>query len=662
MAATVLALVLALPGAAVAAPGDLDPGFGSGGKVLTGLGGTDHANDVTVQPDGKIVSVGASEDSSSQESDFALTRHNADGTLDTSFGSGGKVKTAINNRFPPEEFPFQWGEARAVALQSDGKIVVAGGAWRGYENCCWFVVARYNSNGSLDTSFGGGDGRVFTDFGQPEEATDVAIETDPDTGVEKIVAAGYVGGQAAVARYTSEGNPDPSFGGGDGMVTTNPAGPSTEEGGDGRALVLQPDGKILVGGEVGTTRFDFALIRYNHDGSLDTGFGSNGIQRTDLGDYDSAEALAVQSDGKIVAAGASGDRFAVARYTTNGTLDTSFDGDGRVVTPGGSAEDMKLQSDGRIVVAGRSGDDFAVLRYNTDGSLDSGFGAGGKAITGFGATDVAHGVALQSDGAIVAAGQGGTNIDFALARYQGGGTPPPPPTADLSVTKTGPSSVTLGDRATYTVRVTNAATSTASATGVALSDTLSGAGATLVSATTAQGSCTTTATSATCSLNTLAPGATATVTVVGEPRTTGTLTNAATVRANETDPASGNNTTTATSTVSNSRGCTIVGTSGADTLSGTSGRDVICGLGGNDTITANGGSDVVYGDYGNDNIDGGSGDDTLYGNAGNDTVYGNYGSDRIVTTDSVSGNDTANGGPNFDNCSTDPGDTRISCP
>ena len=655
MAATVLALVLALPGAAVAAPGDLDPGFGSGGKVLTGLGADDHANDVAVQPDGKIVSVGASADSILQESDFALTRHNADGTLDAGFGSGGKVKTAINNMIPPEE--FQSGEARAVALQSDGKIVVAGGAWRGYENCCWFVVARYNSNGSLDTSFGGGDGRVFTDFGQPEEATDVAIE--PVTG--KIVAAGYVGGRAAVARYNPDGSPDTTFSD-DGMVSANPGGPSAEEGGDARALVLQPDGKIVVAGEVGTTLFDFSLIRYNHDGSLDTGFGTNGIQRTDFGDYDSAEALAVQSDGKIVAAGASGDRFAVARYTTNGTLDTSFDGDGRVLTPGGSAEDMKLQSDGRIVVAGRSGDDFAVLRYNTDGSLDSGFGTGGKAITGFGATDVAHGVALQSDGAIVAAGQGGTNVDFALARYQGGGTPPPAPTADLSVTKTGPSAVTLGDRATYTVRVTNAGTSTASATGVALSDTLSGAGATLVSATTAQGSCTTTATSATCSLNTLAPGASATVTVVAEPRTTGTLGNTATVRANETDPATGNNTATATSTVSNSRGCTIVGTSGANTLSGTSGHDVICGLGGNDTINANGGSDVVYGDYGNDNIDGGSGDDTLYGNAGNDTVYGNYGLDRIVTTDSVSGNDTANGGPNYDNCSTDPGDTRISCP
>ncbi|MGW5457378.1 calcium-binding protein [Streptomyces sp. NPDC003996] len=656
MAATVLALVLALPGTAAAAPGDLDPTFGGNGTVLTDIGGDDSANDVAVQPDGKIVSVGASADNSVPESDFALTRHNPDGTLDTSFGGDGRVTTPINNMIPPEQ--LQWSEAHAVALQSDGKIVVAGGSWREYENCCWFVVARYNPDGTPDTSFGGGDGRVFTDFGTPEEAEDVAVQPDG-----KIVAAGYDGGDAAVARYNPDGSLDTSFGGGDGMVTTNPAGPSLQEGGDARALVLQPDGKIVVAGEVGQTRFDFALIRYNADGSLDTGFGSNGIQRTDFGGYDSAEALAVQSDGKIVAAGAGGGGFALARYNTNGTLDTSFDGDGLVVTPGGGAEDVKLQSDGRIVVAGGGAGGFKVLRYNTNGGLDTGFGTGGQATTGFGGSDVAHGVALQSDGKIVAVGQGGPNNDFALARYQGGGgTTPPPTSADVSVTKTGPTSVTLGDRATYTVRVTNAGSSTASATGVTLSDTLSGAGVTLVSAAPSQGSCTTTAIGATCSLGTLAPGASATVTVVAEPRTTGTLTDTATVRANETDPATGNNTATASSGVGNPRGCTIVGTSGADTLNGTFGNDVICGLGGNDTIRGNGGADTVYGDYGNDNIDGGDGNDTLYGGPGNDSVNGSYGSDRVITTDGVSGNDTANGGPGSDSCTTDPGDTRISCP
>ncbi|MCG7208754.1 calcium-binding protein [Streptomyces arenae] len=656
MAATLLALVLALPGTAVAAPGDLDTAFGGNGRVVTDFGGDDSANDVAVQPDGKIVSVGSAADSSVPESDFAVTRHNPDGTLDTGFGGDGKVTTPVNNMIADGD--LQWSEAHAVALQPDGKIVVAGGSWRGYENCCWFTVVRYNADGTLDTGFGDGDGRVFTDFGTPEEAADVAVQPDG-----KIVAAGYVGGRAAVARYNPDGSPDTSFSG-DGMVTTNPAGSTPQEGGDARALLLQPDGKIVVAGEVGTTRFDFALIRYNPDGGLDTGFGDSGIQRTDFGDYDSAEALALQPDGKIVAAGGGGGGFALARYNANGTLDPGFDGNGLVVTPGGAAQDVRLQSDGRIVVAGSGSGGFNVLRYNPDGSLDGGFGNNGRTTTSFGGSDVAHGVALQSDGRIVAVGQGGPNGDFALARYLGGGgtVPPPPPSADLSVTKAGPSSVTLGDRATYTVRVTNSATSTASATGVSLTDTLSGAGATLISATPSQGSCTTTATGATCALNTLAPGASATVTVVAEPRAAGTLRNTATAGGTPADPVTGNNTATATGTVVNSRGCTIIGTSGADRLNGTFGNDVICGLGGNDTLLGNGGTDTVYGDYGNDTIDGGAGNDTLYGGPGDDSVSGSAGNDRVVTTDGVSGNDTANGGLGTDTCTTDPGDTRISCP
>ncbi|MFF8403008.1 calcium-binding protein [Streptomyces sp. NPDC014846] len=646
VAASVLALLLTLPGTAVAAPGDLDPSFSGDGLVLTDLGGLDQANDVALQSDGRIVSVG------SHDGDFALTRHLPDGTPDTGFGGDGTVTTAL----APEGLDDQ---ARGVAVQPDGKIVVVGSAWRDYEDCCWFVVARYNPDGTPDRSFDG-DGFVFTDFGRPEEAMDVAVRPDG-----RIVAAGYVGGRAAVARYNPDGSLDRSFDG-DGLVTTD-LSPSLEEGGDVRALALQPDGKVVVGGEVGTTRFDFVVIRYNADGSLDTGFSGDGIERTDFGAYESVEGVAVQPDGRIVAAGHSDDRLAMARYNANGTLDTGFDGDGRVLTPGAFAEDVAVQpGDGRIVTAGgRSGGGFAVLRYNPDGSLDGGFGSGGRASAGFGGSDVAHGVALRSDGRIVAAGQGGQNTDFALARFLGGGgTPPPPPAgANLSVTTTGPSSVDLGGRATYTVRVTNSAASPVSASGVTLGDTLSGVQATLVSATAGQGGCTvTSATGATCSLGSLAPGASATVTVVAEPRTTGTLRNAATVTATQTDPAPADNTAAATTGVGNSRGCTIVGTSGSDTLTGTGGDDVICALGGNDVIRAGGGRDTVHGDFGDDYADGGLGDDTLYGGPGNDTLSGSSGNDRLITTDGVAGNDTANGGTGFDSCTTDSGDTRVSCP
>lgn len=656
VAATVVALVLTLPGTAAAAPGDLDPTFSGDGKVLTGIADDDRANDVAVQSDGKIVSVGASADYSVTESHFALTRHHTDGTPDTDFGGDGTVTTPINNMDPD----LQWSEAHAVALQPDGKIVVAGTSWRGSENCCWFTVARYNTDGTLDSGFGGGDGRVFTDFGGPDEARAVAVQPDG-----KIVAAGSAGGQVALARYNADGSPDTGFGGGDGQVSTDPAPGLPEEGGDGRALALQSDGKIVVGGQVGTTRFDFVVLRYNPGGTLDTGFSGDGIERTDFGAYESVEGLAVQPDGKIVAAGGSSGRFALVRYNTDGPLDTGFDGNGRVLTPGGEAADVALQpNDGRIVVAGSNGPggDVAVLRYNPDGTQDTGFGTGGVAAADFGGGDAAQGVALQADGKIVAAGWGGPDNDFALARFEGGGAAPPPPAGvDLSVTKSGPATVSIGDRPTYTVRVTNTSTTT-SATNVSLSDTLSGVAVSVVSATTASGTCTTTATSANCALGTLAPGAAATVTVAAEPRATGTLTDRATVGATQTDPNSADNTATATTTVNNARGCTRVGTSGNDTITGTFGNDVICVLGGDDTVNAGSGNDTVHGGYGHDRLDGGSGNDTLNAGPGNDNLIGNFGTDNLNTVDNVPGNDTANGGANTDTCTTDAGDIRISCP
>lgn len=649
VAATVLALVLTLPGTAAAAPGDLDPGFSGDGKVVTGFADDDRANDVAVQSDGKVVSVGSSADHSLLESRFALTRHNPDGTPDTSFGGDGTVTTAVNNMGPS----LQWSEANAVAVQSDGKIVVVGSSWREYENCCWFVVARYNPDGTLDSGFSD-DGRVFADIDGPTEARDVAIDSSG-----RIVAAGSTGGHMAVLRLTGDGTPDPTFGG-DGTVTANPAGPVLQEGGDGRALALQPDGKIVVGGEVGSTLFDFALMRFNTDGSVDTGFDGDGIVRTDFGSYEAVEALAVQPDGRILAVGGGN----MARYRSDGSLDTAFDSDGKVTNALG-ARDVALQSDGRIVLAGHqgAGGDFAVQRYLTGGSADSGFGTGGVATADFGGSDVAYGVTLQPDGKIVAAGGGGANSDFTLARFEGGGsTPPPPPDPDVSVVKDGTGSLSIGDRATYTLTVTNPTADT-TATGVTLTDTLSGPAASVVSATTTQGSCTTSAAGATCNLGTLPAGTSGVkVTIVVEPRATGTLTDRATVTTTTPDPNTANNTATKTTTVGNSRGCTRIGTSGNDNLTGTSGTDVICALGGDDTVNAGYGNDTVHGGFGNDRLDGGFGNDTLNGGPGNDNLIGNYGTDNLNSVDNVSGNDTANGGPQTDTCTTDPGDTRVSCP
>ncbi|MEU4273310.1 delta-60 repeat domain-containing protein, partial [Streptomyces sp. NPDC026092] len=434
-----LALVLALPGAALAAPGDLDPGFGGDGTVLTDAGGEEAGNDVVVQSDGKVVVVGT--DAPDSLGNFALVRYLADGSLDSTFGSGGRVSTDIGGFVD---------NAEAAAVQSDGKIVVAGSSGTGFEECCRFTVARYTATGSLDTTFGDGGVAFLSAFGQPASAMDVAVRSDG-----RIVAAGYTGGLFAAARLLADGTPDATFDG-DGMVTTDPA-PSLEEGGTGRSLALQSDGKIVVGGDVGTTRFDFMLMRYNADGSLDTGFSGDGMQRTDFGAYEGAEEVAVQADGKIVAMGNTDADAAVVRYLADGSLDTSFSGDGRVTTAGGAAKDGFVQADGRIVIAGRGGDggDFGLIRYNTDGAPDPGFGTGGRVTTSFDGADIANGVALQSDGKIVAAGNGGPNTDFAVARYEGGGGAPTPPSVDMSVTKTGPGTISIGDQATYTIRVTN---------------------------------------------------------------------------------------------------------------------------------------------------------------------------------------------------------------
>ncbi|MES5818732.1 calcium-binding protein [Streptomyces sp. RG80] len=647
--AAALALVVALPGSALAAPGDLDTAFGSGGKVVVGNGFRADAEDVAVQAGtGKIVTVGSSQSSDFDAADFSVMRHNADGSPDTSFGGDGEVLT-----------DFEFGEdiAQGVAIQSDGKIVVVGRHQETddeFAGCCWFTVARYTTDGDLDTSFGG-DGWISPGLaGGAEDAAGVAVLSDG-----KILAGARAGGDFALVRLLPNGTLDTTFDG-DGVVDTS----FFDEGGAiAKDMVVQPNGKIVMAGYSGEVYFDFAVARYNPDGSLDTTFGGDGKVTTDLGGYQWGETVAVQSTGKILVSGGTGEDFTLVRYNLDGTLDGGFGTGGVVRTdfgPPSAVNDLAVQSDDRIVAAGGAGTDFAVARYNADGTADTGFATGGRTTTDFGAFDRVGALALQSDGKIVAYGD--TGDDRALARYLGGtGTPPPPPPpsgVDLQVTKTGPVTVSIGDRATYTITVTNKS-STASATGVTLTDTFTGPAGSVISATTTKGTCTT---AVSCSLGTLAPAETVTVKVVAEPRATGTLTERASVTGGQSDPNAANNTATVTTTVNNARGCTRIGTSGNDTLTGTYGTDVICGLGGDDTINASYGTDTAYGDFGNDRVDGGFNDDTLYGGPGNDNVIGNYGNDRLNTVDSVSGNDTANGGMGTDTCTTDTGDTRVSCP
>ncbi|MFD7262045.1 calcium-binding protein [Streptomyces sp. NPDC059874] len=663
--AAAVALVVCGPGAALGASGDLDLTFGGGdGKVITDLAYYEDSPDMVLQPDGKILTVGTLTPAEGGDPAFSLLRYNANGSPDTTFGDGGAAATTISSG----------DSGQALALQPDGKIVVAGLSIVEQNGISWgqFTLLRYLPNGTLDTTFGNA-GRVFPDFGQGSSAAAVRV-----LGNGRILAAGGAQGGFALARLMPDGSLDNTFGGGDGRVTTTfPGGASVQD------LALQSDGTIVAVGTAGYSppaySTDVALARYTPDGSPDTGFDGDGRLLVDWGTaYDAANGVVLQADNRIVVSGYSSEGFTTARFNTNGTPDTTFGGDGRVGTSfeagSGIANDVALQSDGKIVAAGGgagTGDphDFAVVRYNTDGSLDSTFSGDGKVTTDVGPfydDDWEQGQALviQPDGKLVVAGVTEDGTARGVIRYEVSGTTPPPVNADLLVTKAGvPATVALGDTVTYTVKVTNKSASTATATGVQLTDSLTGTGTgTILSATTSQGSCTTTSSQATCALGSLAPNTTATVTITAEPSRVGTLTDTATASATPSDPIPADNTASVTTTVNNTRGCTIIGTSGNDTLNGTYANDVICALSGNDTVNSSFGNDTVHAGPGNDRVDGSYGDDTLNGGPGADNLIGNFGNDRLDTVDGVFGNDTANGGYNTDTCTTDAGDIRISCP
>jgi len=431
-AAIVLTSFISSQGAQ-AAGGDLDPTFGTGGMVMTDLSrSTDIANAVAVQSDGKLVVVGQTyKNNDYSTEDFAVARYNTDGTLDTTFGRGGKVRT---------DFPGLAAVPSSVVIQPDGKIVVAGGAFPLFTFLGDFKVVRYNPNGSLDRSFGSG-GIVTTTFPEGSYAFDVALQPDG-----KIIAAGTVfvdfnpgdisDTDFALARYNSDGSLDTTFGNG-GTVMTDYFG--FED--DVFSVLIQPDGKIVAVGSANNpaTFYDFAAARYLSNGAIDTTFGVSGKVSTDFGDqnFDRARSAALQSDGKIVAAGFAISQngvvqnFAVARYTSNGILDTTFSGDGKTQIDFGnccqSAMKVLLQSDGKIITVGGSNgesseDDFLLARLSPRGSLDATFGVGGKVRTSFGDLNGgANGAALQSDGKIVAVGFQATFSNqwsnFALARY-----------------------------------------------------------------------------------------------------------------------------------------------------------------------------------------------------------------------------------------------------
>jgi uncharacterized delta-60 repeat protein len=340
--------------------------------------------------------------------------------LDTSFGLGGRVSTPGG------------GDARAVLVRPDGRIIVVGRRDVGANFHFQFGAAGYDGAGNLDPGFGTAGIATTGLGGSDDEAFDAADDRDGGfVAVGRTNAAGPTNTDFGVARYTAAGQPNPAFPAG-GFVRTDVAGRA--DGAD--AVAVQPDGKIVAAGFAQTSPidFDFALLRYNPDGTLDRSFGGDGIVTTDIGDLnDSVNGVAIQPDGKIVAVGATGENVALARYLPDGSLDQTFGGSGTVVSDLGFddvANGVAITSGGTILIAGtRLGPhvnlDPYVASYGPNGRLNLGFGQSGVADTDLsGGDDFGDDLVLDPGGGIVVVGYTGspTVTDMALVRYRLDGT------------------------------------------------------------------------------------------------------------------------------------------------------------------------------------------------------------------------------------------------
>ncbi len=356
----------------------------------------------------------------------------AGGSLDASFGASGIVTT---------DFGLEADDAAGdLAVDGSGRMVVAG------ESDGQVAVARYSPTGVLDLSFGGGDGLVTTNFGRLEDFFGgLAVDS-----ADRIIVSATTSGDTsctdcdiAVARFTATGELDPDFGGGDGKVITDMGTGLSNSGSD---LAVDTSDRIVVAGTVRREDppdfSDFAVVRYTETGELDPTFDGDGRVTTDLdGVTQSGRAVALDGTGRIVVGGetaiGSGFAFAAARYLETGALDTSFSGDGKVVTdvaPGENSLTSGLAVDpsGRIVLGGTvlagspaGSDDVVLLRYLTGGALDPSFGLGdGIVATATGSEGRGNSLAIDASGRIVVAGSQAEQVyaDVTLRRYLADGS------------------------------------------------------------------------------------------------------------------------------------------------------------------------------------------------------------------------------------------------
>lgn len=352
-------------------PSNLDTSFGTGGKVFTDFNsGSEVGNALLLQPDGKILLAGTGLAISANAYDFCIARYNSNGTLDTSFGNNGKANFEITNY----NNSYKRDYATGIALQTDGKIIMGGycpdANFSSADN--EFAVIRLTANGVLDTSY----------------------------ATNGILRFGF--GSANCQAHT---------------------------------IAIQPDNKVVIAGYSSTSSsdYDYAVARINTDGTLDTDFSNDGKAVVNLGQYDKANAISIQTDGKIIISGDAGGKIGLVRFTEYGNLDTTFGTSGKVITditPG--SEDVTstvLLPDEKLLCAGgryNSSSNFLVAQYNTNGTLDTTFGTDGYADVDLDneSGDSAKAIALQTDGKFIVVGDCYTDgvSYFGVTRFNANGT------------------------------------------------------------------------------------------------------------------------------------------------------------------------------------------------------------------------------------------------
>ncbi len=423
--------------------GTLDTTFGTGGKVVLPINANNNSEEITdlaLQPDGKIIAGGYVNGNTATpptSQDFGVKRFNPNGTLDASFGNAGSVS-----------LDFDLGSLdniTAIALQPDGKILAAGFTYR--NDVTSFAIARFNADGALDTTFGT-NGKLKISVGNGFDLnaifnSSISLALQPNG---KFVVAGANTSTSIpykdllVLRFNADGTTDTSFGNGGG-VSTRVFPTQSNSFAYMKRIALQPDGKIVLVGKAeynpgGENHFGGLFVRYNADGSLDNSFGINGILFYDSRvsrQLDYVTDVRIEPDGKIIAAGGGyilGGRSILLRLNANSTFDMSFGTNGFVTTSQFLATTalVRRQADGKYVLGSSDGNNnvnFTAARYNNNGSVDTSFGPNGEGFIStdfFGGEDAVYAMLLQPDGKIVLAGsaffQGG--IHFALARYNGG--------------------------------------------------------------------------------------------------------------------------------------------------------------------------------------------------------------------------------------------------